>query len=253
MAFFGFMKGYAKVKSETAGLSIIEMIAGWDPEGASEADIRLMDDNLNELLKQASQAKFEAEKEQKEADEINALYKQRLAGVEILQGRLSTADENQKAKIMAVIEEEVIKLESMQNDIAREEQEAVEAVAYMNELNALCKTAADQLKNARKQLHDAQVQLKRANLKEKRATEKAKRHAEVEGISKNMSKMTSALGAMQKQTAKANQNAEAQEMKSKLLHTKTGSDELMQDAMKEASSGTGSSASIADRLAALKK
>jgi myosin heavy subunit len=252
MAFFGFMKGYAEVKSETAGVSIVQMIAGWDPEGASEADIRVMDKNLDDLLKQASEAKNEADREQREADEINELYRQRLAGIEVLEKRKEGADPATVKEIDAVIVEELDKLEAMQADIAREEQEAKEAAEYKAELDELCKVAADKLKNARKQLNDAQMQLKRANLREKRASEKAARKAELEGITKNMSKMTSALGAMQKKAAEANAKAEAHEMKSKLLNSSDTASSMMADAMKEANKGASSSSSIADRLAALK-
>jgi hypothetical protein len=255
MGLFSFLKGYSEVKAESAGGSIVGMLSSWDPEGASEADIRVMDANLDKLLKQAADSSADATREQAEADAINALYRQRLAGVEVLEKRKEGADAAAVAEIDSVILEELDKLEGMKDDILREEQEAVEAAQYVDELKQLCSMAAEKLKGARAQLTSARKDMERASVREQRAEEKAKRAAEVAGISSSMSKMSSALEAMKAKAAESTSKAEAHEMKSALLSnssTKAGS--MMDSAMAEASGKpSASTVSIADRLSALRK
>ncbi len=253
MAFFGFIKGYTQAKSETAGSSIVQMIAGWDPEGASEADIKTMNSNLDKLIKEATIASQEAAREQKEADAINKLYNDMLAGIEVLEEQKKTADEHTTTVIDAVILEELTKLESMQGDIAREEAEAVEAAEYKAELDALCRISADKLKNARKQLSAAKTNMKRAEVREKRASEKAARASQLAGITKDMDKMSSALGAMNAKAEEAHARAEGHEMKAKLLKSSDSANSIMADAMKKAAGVTTPTMSVAERLAALKK
>lgn len=251
---FGFMKAYAKTKAEDAGVGVMGALASWDPKGASEADIRVMESNLDALVKKATEAKIEADREQREYEEIQTLYNRRLGGIENLEQRKSDmTDEAAISEIDAVIMEEMEKLEQMLPDIEREKQEAEEAASFKAELDELCKMSADKLKSARSELNSAMWELKRAKVKAQRAEEKAKTTAQVEGITRDMSKMTSALGALKSKAASYEAEAEAANMKSSLLKSsspKTNS--IMEEAMAAAEGTPAKATSMQDRLAALK-
>ena len=254
MSLLRFVKGYAKAKSQSAGTSLIQTIVSWDPEGASEADILAMSEDLDKLVEEAAKASEEAEREQRRSDEIKDLYNKRLAGVEVLEARKEGASAEEAAQIDAVINEELTKLEEMLPEIEREEAKAKEALEYKKELDEMCQAAADKLKQARAQLTKARRDMERAKLREKRAEEKAKKAAILAGITKDVSRMSSALSTMTAEAEAANARAEAKNMKTRLLKTNNSSSDLMEEAMKEASrSSDTQKRSAAERLAALRK
>jgi chromosome segregation ATPase len=252
MGFFNFIKSYGSVKAEDAGNGVMKTLAGWDPEGASEADIKTIDRELTKITKETAEALRTAKREREEAEEINKLYNIKLSGIEILEARKEGLSPEERAKVEAVIEEEVAKLEAMQEDIEREEQEAAEAEEYQKELEELCRITANKLKTARSQLNKAKNAMKSAHLKKKRAEIAAERANKVAGLSNNLHKLGSALEAMNAKAVEAEQDAEAIRMKSRLLKPANTSS-IMDNAVKEAMGQKTSALSIKDRIAALKR
>lgn len=167
MGFFSFTSIFTKKKTEKVGQSIVQMLASWDPETASKAELEQMEKRLDKLVQQVSEARQVYRKERDEADAINKLYSQRLQAAEILQQRL--ADNPNDAQIANALNELVAELEEMNPEIQREEEEAREAKEFMEELEAVAKASAEKLKNAKATLNKAMQGMKRANIKEQRA------------------------------------------------------------------------------------
>lgn len=254
MAFFGFIKNFGKQKVQQTGQSIVQILATWDPDTSSAAEIQQMEERLDKLTQQVAQAKQTYQKEQKEADVIEALYEQRLKAAEILQARLSEGGEN-SAQVEKALTDLVNELESMQPDIEREMEEAGEAKAFMEELEEVAKVAAEKLRNGHKTLEAAKRDMARSKIREQRAKEKTEHAAMLAGLRNETDQLGSALAAMRKETEKSNAKAEAMNLKTRLLAPtkEEKADSLIAEAMAQASGGSPKPSNIADRLAALKK
>ncbi len=253
MGFFSFVSSFGKKKSEKVGQSIVQILASWDPETASKAELEQMEKRLNKLVQEVAEARQVYKKEQAEADAITALYNQRLKAAEILQVRLAEAPDS--AETEKALTELVQILEEMQPEIEIEEQEAVEAKAFMEELEEVATLSAEKLKTAKKNLEKAVQDMKRAKVREERASESAERAAKLAGLREESDQLGSALSAMRKNADASNAKAEAAQMKAKLLGPSDTEKEsaLIADAMKEAGGQPQATDSIANRLAALKK
>lgn len=253
MGFFSFTSIFAKKKTEKTGNSIIQLLAGWDPESASQADLEQMEKRLDKLVQQVAEARVIYRKEQEEADAINALYSQRLKAAEILQAKMT--ENGDDPKISEALTEMVSELENMLPEIKREEEEASEAKAFMEELETVAKLSAEKLTNAKKELDKAIKDMKRAEIREERSKDRETQAARLAGLREETDQLGSALSAMKKIAEEANSRADASNMKAKLIAPSQSekTNELIAIAMKEAKDGDKNALSISDRLAALKK
>ena len=74
-----FIRNLVGVKTDQAVQSAVEALVRWDPHAATEAELRTMEEHLDQLGLQVAQARAAYEKEQKEADAIGQLSRQRMA------------------------------------------------------------------------------------------------------------------------------------------------------------------------------
>ncbi|WP_035075484.1 hypothetical protein [Maridesulfovibrio zosterae] len=253
MSFFNFMKSFTKTKTRDAGKSIVQAIASWDPEAASAAEIEMMEERLDKLTQQVAEARSSYQKEQKEADEINSLFDQRMKAAELLSGKLADNPEN-AAEIEEALNLLVAEMEEMKPEIDREMMEAVEAKEFMGELEEVAKAAAGKLKTARQSLDKAKRDMERAKIKQERAQERAEQSAALAGLRNDSDNIGSALSAMQREAEEATIKADALSAKAKLLapSPKEKGNSLISQAMSEVK-GDAKPTNFADRLAALKK
>ena len=255
MSFFGFVKNFGKQKVHQTGQSLVQMLAGWDPDTASAAEIEQMEERLDKLTTQVAQARQTWQKEQEEADAIEKLYDQRMKASELLQGKLEQATGEEAAALEKALTELVDMLESMQPDIEREMEEAKEAEAFMKELEEVATLSAEKLKTARRTLENAKRDMARAKIREQRAQERADQAAQLAGLRQETDQLGSALSAMKREAESAEARAEAMNLKSRLLaptkEEKTNS--LVEEALKQAGGGAPKPSNITDRLAGLKR
>ena len=69
---FSFIRNLVGVKPDNAVNSAIEAIVRWDPKSATEAELRTMEEHLDQLGLQVAQARAAYDKEKKEADAISS-------------------------------------------------------------------------------------------------------------------------------------------------------------------------------------
>ena len=79
-----FIRNLAGVKADQAAQGALEALVRWDPKAATEAELRTMEQHLDELGLQVAHARAAYEREKKEADTIKALLSQRMAAAEQL-------------------------------------------------------------------------------------------------------------------------------------------------------------------------
>jgi DNA repair exonuclease SbcCD ATPase subunit len=253
---FSFIRNLLGVKADHAVQSGVEALVRWDPESATEAELRTMEQHLDALGRQVAEARVAYNREKKEADDITQLSHQRMAAAEQLQNQLATeVDAARKASLEKSLETLVGMLEKMAPDVDREAGEAQDAQAFLEMLEKSYADAGAKLKSARSQLTAAQRDMGRAQVQREMAERQAEAARVAAGLSSTTSGLSVALKAMQDSAARDLAAAEAAKSKSQLLRpTKPEVDDPnIAVAMASVSGKAPSPTSLSERLAALRE
>lgn len=250
-----FIRNLLGVKTDQAVQGAMESLVRWDPKSATEAELRTMEQHLDDLGRQVAEARAVYDREQREADEIRKLSNQRMAAAEHLQAQLNgESDPARKAALEKSLETIVSMLEEMAPDIEREERDAVDARQFLEMLEKSYADAGAKLKSARADLTRAQRDMGRAEQQRDMAERQAEASRRAAGLASATSGLTVALKAMQDTAAKDLAAAEAANAKAKLLAPSAPEkDDPNIAAAMAAASGKPAASSLSDRLAALKK
>src|SRR4051795_2504164 len=107
-----FISNLVGVKADRAVQAGVEALVRWDPESASEAELRTMEQHLDELGRQVAEARQAYDRERREAEAIEALSRQRIAAAELLQRQITAeGDPARKAGLERSLETLVSMLE----------------------------------------------------------------------------------------------------------------------------------------------
>ena len=250
-----FMSNLLGVKANQAVTAGVEALIRWDPKSATEAELRTMEQHLDELGTQVAQARQAYDREQKEADAVVALSAQRMAAAEQLQAQANAAtDPARKASLEKSLATLVDMLEKMAPDLQREKQDAVDAKSFLEMLEAAYTDAGGKLKAARGELERAQRDMARAAQQRQTAEQQAEAARRAAGLAQTTSSLTVALKTMQDVASKDLASADAAMAKARLL--KPGKpeedDANIAAALATASGKAPAPTSLTDRLAALK-
>jgi hypothetical protein len=129
------MKNLLGVKMDKAAAAGIEALVRWDPKSASEAELRTMEQQLDALGREVAMARLSYDKEQREAEAIQALSHQRMAAAEQLQRQIDAeTNPGGKAALEKSLETLVSMLEQMAPEVEREKSEAADARDYLTML-----------------------------------------------------------------------------------------------------------------------
>lgn len=247
-----FLKNYGKNAIMDGVQSLQDSIVSWDPDGAVEAEIAVMEENFDEVNKQFSQAKTVWKKENDEAIAIVKVRDQRMAAAESISKQLAADPTN--TDIETGLNQLLTALENMQEDIDLEVEEADDAKELMDELDAVVKMYAEKLKTARRDMRKASNAMTKAKAKEERAKDKADRASQMAGLKKSGGGLSSALESMNRQAQEATDSADAAKRKAELLgSSKAEENDVVAAAMAAASGEAPKATSVTERLAALRK
>jgi chromosome segregation ATPase len=250
-----FFRNLAGVKKDQAVTSAVEAIVRWDPQSATEAELRTMEQHLDELGRQVAQARITYDRERKEADAIQALSRQRMAAAEQLQSRMEMeADPGRKAELERSLATLVRMLEGMAPDIEREEEDAKDAGEFLRSLEETYEQAGQKLKSARSELERAQRDMGRAAQQRDTAERRAEAARQAAGVTHATSGLSVALKAMRENADRDLAQAESANAKAKLLApTRPEKDDPHIAAAMNAVMGGAPSGSLSDRVAALRR
>lgn len=249
-----FIRNLLGVKTDQAVQGAVEALVRWDPKSATEAELRTMEQHLDDLGRQVAEARAVYDREQREADAIKALSAQRMAAAEHLQAQLAgESDPARQAALTKSLETIVAMLEEMAPEIERETKDAVDAQQFLEMLEKSYADAGAKLKSARAELVRAQRDMGRAEQQREMAERQAEAARRAAGLAQTTSGLTVALKAMQDSAAKDLASAEAANAKAKLLTpTAPEKEDPNIAAAMAAASGKPAASSLSDRLAALK-
>lgn len=252
---FHFIRQFAGVKTDQAMQAGIEALVRWDPKGATEAELRTMEQRLDELGLEVAQARAAYEREKQEADTIRTLLNQRMAAAEMLQVQIDAEfDSLRRGSLEKSLNTLLDLLEQMAPEVEREDSEAVDAQEFLAMLETAYADAGAKLKAARGQLERAERDLKRAEQQRELAERQAEAARRAAGLSSSTNSLNVALKAMNEAAAHDLAKAQAATAKAKLLApTRPEQDDPNLAAALAAASGALPQAqSASDRLARLK-
>lgn len=250
-----FVSNLMGVKMSQAASAGVEALVRWDPKSASEAEMRSMEQHLDDLGREVATARQTYDREQKEADAIKQLSQQRMAAAEQLQRQIDAeTNPTRKTSLEHSLTTLVDMLEKMAPDIDREARDAVDAKEFLEMLENTYAEAGGKLKSARSDLERAHRDMGRAAQQREQADRQAEAARRAAGLSGTTNSLTVALKAMQEAAAKDLVSAEAQAAKAKMLMpTKPEQDDPnIAAAMAAASGKPAQPQSLTDRLAALR-
>ncbi len=250
-----FMGNLLGVKANQAVTAGVEALIRWDPKSATEAELRTMEQHLDDLGRQVAQARQSYDREQKEADAIQALSAQRMAAAEQLESQSNAAaDPAQKASLEKSLGTLVGMLEQMAPDVEREKQDAVDAKGFLEMLEGAYADAGGKLKAARSELERAQRDMARAAQQNQTAQQQAEAARRAAGLAQTTSSLTVALKTMQDVASKDLASADAAMAKARLLKPSKPEEEdaNIAAALAAASGKPPTPTGLSERLAALK-
>lgn len=213
-----FIRNMIGVKTDQAVQGALEALVKWDPKGATEAELRTMEQHLDGLGLEVARAHASYEHEQKEADAIATLSHQRMAAAEQIQRQIAAeTDPGRKAALEKSLETLVKLLEQMAPDVERETRDAADAQSFLQQLEETYAEAGAKLKAARGELDRAQRDMTRAAEQRDMAERRAEAARQAAGLTSATSSLNVALKAMQDSAARDVAVAEAASAKARLL------------------------------------
>lgn len=256
MSIFPFIRNLIGVKQDQVFQGAVDAIVRWDPQGASDAQLLTMEQNLDLIGSRVEAARAAYDKEHKEFDAINSLSHQRMSAADMLQKQVEAeADPSRKAALNSSLEKLISMLEEMAPDVEREKQDVQSAQEFLEALEQSYDQAAKKLKTAKSDLTRAQRDMARAAQERERAEQRAEYARETAGLAHSTNAVNVALQAMQDAAARDAQAAAVANRKTKILAPSSPEkDDPNIVAALAAAKGTkiATVTSLTDRLAALK-
>jgi chromosome segregation ATPase len=252
---FTFVRSFLGVKTDQAVQAGVEALVRWDPQAATEAELRTMERHLDELGMQVAQARVAYDRERKEAVAIKGLLQQRMTAAEQLEKQRAVEPSlERKAALEKSLTTLVGMLEQMTPDVERESQDETEAQEFLAMLEKTYADAGAKLKAARSQLERAHRDMGRATQRREVAEQRAEAARQAAGLSHTTNSLNVALKVMQDAAEKDLMAAEAAGAKAQLLQpTQPEQDDPnIVAALASASGARPLPQSLSERLAALK-
>jgi chromosome segregation ATPase len=249
-----FISNLLGVKTDQAVQTGIEALVRWDPKAATEAELRTMEQHLDELGLEVAKARAAYEREKKEAETIRGLLNQRMAAAELLEKqRAAEATAERKVALEKSLATLLDMLEQMTPEVEREAQDETDAQDFLVMLEKTYTEAGAKLKAARSQLERTERDMARAGQQRELAERQAEAARRAAGLSHTTSGLNVALKAMQDAAARDLEAAEAASAKARLLKpTQPEQDDPNIAAALATASGRPLPQTLSERLAALK-
>ena len=249
-----FLKHYGMSKATDVLDEFASAVVAFDPKAASRAQVAMMEAELGKLGNRLAEAEAEVEREHRETEELKRSYDQYLEAAQILEAKLSGAEDPARtSETEASLAKIIDKLEQLKPEIDREESEDEEVEAWRRELRRAFEELAQKIRHANAELKTAHRQMDMAKLRTERALEQDRRAKEAAGLTSSIGSLGVALDAMNRETSKIRAETETLKLKAGLLQSESlDSDPNIAAALAAARGKTAiDGGSLSDRLSAL--
>lgn len=246
-----FLGSYATQTVREASKALVDTLVAFDPKGATEAQISLMTDQLDQLGKKVAATQRASNEASKRYSEASAIYANRISAAELLQSQVDAG----KTEVQVSLDTLLDLIDVSSTELGELKTDADATATYLAELRAAYTDAAKKLQGARRELASAERGMQRAKLATDRANDRAQAAEIAAGIKTSGGTLSTALDAMKRQTIAAQDAAAAADMKAASLQSSSveAEDKNIAAAMSAVVGGSNVLQSSRDRLAALKK
>ena len=257
MSLLPFVRNFIGVKGDSVAAGVVKALVQLDPDSATVADLRTMEQDLDNAGRMIAKLRADLAHEQTVFDSIGGQYHELMAAAELLQKKIADpgTPDVQKQSLNASLASLVAKIEHLAPELDRDQKDVESTRALLSEAEAVYQQKAEALTNAKKNLDSARHDLQHARIEEERGAERARQAATVAGLrSSPTSGLTVALNVMQQSAQEARQRAEAMNMKAQALSRlkEATADQNVAAALAEVR-GTAPTKSLSDRLSALRR
>ena len=242
-----FLKHYGAAKAHEVLDEFAQSVVAFDPASASKAQIAAMEGELSKLGHRLVEAEQEVAREHRETRQLESSYAELLSAARVVEEQLAGLDDPaQCSGKEATLETIVLELERLKPEIERESGEDREVEAWHTELRRAYEELAGKIRSARQDLQSARRKMDMARLERQRVEQRG-------GIGDSLSSLSTALDAMNRETARVRSGAEVLKMRADVM----GGERISQDpgvaeALAEARGQSRPSArSLSGRLSAL--
>jgi chromosome segregation ATPase len=257
MSLLPFFRNFIGAEGNNAAAGVVKALVQLDPEAATMADLRTMEQDLDKAGRMISKLRADLAHEQAEYDLISGQYHELMAAAELLQKRIDdpATPEAQRQSMNLSLPSLVDKIEHVAPELDRDKKDVEDTRALLSEAEKVYQQKAESLTGAKKNLDSARHDLQHARIQEERSAERARQATAVAGLTTSRTTgLMVALNTMQQSAQEARQRAEAMDMKAKAL---TGAKDAAADqniaaALAEVR-GTTTTQSMTERLAALRR
>jgi chromosome segregation ATPase len=257
MSLLPFLRNFIGAEGNHAAAGVVKALVQLDPDGASAADLRTMEQDLDNVGRMIARLRADLAHEQSEFDSISGQYHELMAAGELLQKRIADpgTPEAQKQSLNRSLSSLVAKIEHMAPELDRDRNDVESTHALLAEAEAAYQQKAEALTTAKKNLESARHDLEHAKLEEQRSAERARQAEAAAGLRTSpTSRLTVALDVLQQSAKEARQRAEVMDIKAQALsHLKEASDDQNVAAVLAEIRGTAPTQSLSERLAALRR
>ena len=256
MMTFAFARNFLGVKGDHAVNKAIEAMVRWDPEAASMADLKTMEQDLDKAGRALARLRSELDGERAAHDKLEAHHSQQMHAAEIINKQIEEASDFLRPPLQKSLETLLADLEQQAPELKQAKDDLEQTKTLTSEAQAVYDEKAAAITQAKASLDRARHELQRANLQEERSRRRADEAAEIAGLhpKSTNSGLTVALDSMHRSADEARQRAEADNMKATALKPKTDvEDENIAKAMAEAAGQATPAKSLSERLAALRQ
>ena len=246
-------KNLGRAKAHQASEKMAELLASADPDGMTEAAILEVESQFRTVSEEVARARADYQKEKKEFDAVDALQNRRMKAAEKLQADLDADPGN--GEIGAALEELLKLMEEAVPEIERERREADDALELLDALEGSAKQMAEEMKNLRETANRAKRDMLKAEQEREAALRREETAQRVVGIKQRSSSYSKAVEAMERAASSARQDADAAQLRARLLApVEAEKNSLIEQAMAAADGeAPASSGSLSERLNRLKQ
>lgn len=223
-----------KAKKEMAGIQqdIIGLMAKWDWDTVSEADLIDREKVLDQVTQKMVAAQRTYEKEQKEYEIALKDYNEKLADAEQMNisiigldaqinassdPTIATPLKEKRAKFDAHLNKLLAEIEASKPEVDREEQEAIDAKADFDMFKEAVERAANQLVMAKNTMKDKKRELDRLSVQEERVKEREQNRLVLAGIREKTDSLGTITTAIDNEIQKKKDRIAASEAKTSAL------------------------------------
>ncbi len=206
-----FLKHYGVAKANEVLDEFAQSVVAFDPASASKAEVAGMEEELARLGHRLVEAEQELKREHAETRQLEATYGELLSAARIVEGEMAgLEDQAARADKEATLEAIVVELEQLKPEIEREIREDAEVEAWRAELRRAYDELAGKIRTARQDLQSARRQMDMAKLQRQRAELRG-------GMTSTLSTLSTALDAMNRETARVRSETEVLKMRADVL------------------------------------